>query len=121
VAAMIARAASVEMSAWASDCSFSGYRIGADQSGGHGTILNLTAPFVGSLVNRLGETPRTPFFEIRVHPIYRPERGLWWVKMRRTRIEHILSALPPLATEERTFGIGSSVPEAKHDAARGRY
>src|SRR5262249_2401028 len=30
--------------------------------------------------------------------------------MRRTRIEHILSALPPLATEERTFGIGSSVP-----------
>src|SRR6516164_9510103 len=26
------------------------------------------------------------------------------VKMRRTRIEHILSALPPLATEERTFG-----------------
>jgi hypothetical protein len=33
------------------------------------------------------------------------------VKMRRTRIEHILSALPPLATEKRTFGIGSSVPE----------
>jgi hypothetical protein len=32
------------------------------------------------------------------------------VKMRRTRIEHILSALPPLTTEERTFGIGSSVP-----------
>src|SRR5262245_45275107 len=32
------------------------------------------------------------------------------VKMRRTRIEHILSALPQLATEERTFGIGSSVP-----------
>jgi hypothetical protein len=31
--------------------------------------------------------------------------------MRRTRIEHILSALPPLATEERTFGIGSSVPK----------
>jgi hypothetical protein len=30
--------------------------------------------------------------------------------MRRTRIEHILSALPQLATEERTFGIGSSVP-----------
>jgi hypothetical protein len=28
-------------------------------------------------------------------------------KMRRTRIEHILSALPPLAIEERTFGIGS--------------
>ena len=28
----------------------------------------------------------------------------------RTRIEHILSALPPLATEERTFRIGSSVP-----------
>jgi hypothetical protein len=26
------------------------------------------------------------------------------VKMRRTRIEHILSALPQLATEERTFG-----------------
>jgi len=54
-----------------------------------------------------------------------PLRGLWLgpigksyecsrrpfrVKMRRTRIEHILSALPPLATEERTFGIGSSVP-----------
>jgi hypothetical protein len=34
------------------------------------------------------------------------------VKMRRTRIEHILSALPPLATEERTFGNGSSVPQA---------
>ena len=32
--------------------------------------------------------------------------------MRRTHIEHILSALPPLATEERTFGIGSSVPKA---------
>ena len=32
--------------------------------------------------------------------------------MRRTRIEHILSALPPLATEERTFGIGSFVPES---------
>src|SRR4029077_1985031 len=32
--------------------------------------------------------------------------------MRRTRIEHILSALPPLATEERTFGIGTSVPKA---------
>src|SRR5262245_22354676 len=32
--------------------------------------------------------------------------------MRRTRIEHILFALPPLATEERTFGIGSSVPES---------
>ena len=32
--------------------------------------------------------------------------------MRRTRIEHILSALPPLTTEERTFGIGSFVPEA---------
>ena len=30
--------------------------------------------------------------------------------MRRARIEHILSALPPLATGERTFGIGSSVP-----------
>ena len=30
-------------------------------------------------------------------------------KMRRTRIEHILSALPQLATEDRTFGIGSSV------------
>jgi hypothetical protein len=36
-----------------------------------------------------------------------------WVKMRRTRIEHILSALPPLATEEWTFGIGSSVPEKR--------
>jgi hypothetical protein len=31
--------------------------------------------------------------------------------MRRTRIEHILSALPPLATEERTFGIASFVPK----------
>src|SRR5215831_17065356 len=39
--------------------------------------------------------------------------------MRRTRIEHFLSALPPLATEERTFGIGSSVPLAdKHTAAK---
>ena len=34
------------------------------------------------------------------------------VKMRRTRIEHILCALPQLATEERTFGNGSSVPQA---------
>jgi hypothetical protein len=33
----------------------------------------------------------------------------------RTRIEHILSALPPLATEERTFRIGSSVPQAVID------
>jgi hypothetical protein len=40
-----------------------------------------------------------------------------WVEMRRTRIEHILSALPPLATEERTFGIGSSVPIATFRAA----
>ncbi len=36
--------------------------------------------------------------------------GRFRVKMRRTRSEHILSALPPLTTEERTFGIGSSVP-----------
>ena len=34
------------------------------------------------------------------------------IKMRRTRIEHILSALPPLATEERTLGTGSSAPQA---------
>ena len=34
------------------------------------------------------------------------------MEMRRTRIEHIESALPPLATEERTFGNGSSVPLA---------
>src|SRR6476659_3869318 len=40
-----------------------------------------------------------------------PENSSNWVKMRRTSIEHILSALPPLATEERTFGIGSSVPK----------
>ena len=39
-----------------------------------------------------------------------PERCGLGSKMRRTRVEHILSALPPLATEERTFGIGSSVP-----------
>ena len=30
--------------------------------------------------------------------------------MRRTRIEHILSALPPITTEERTFRIGSLGP-----------
>jgi len=30
--------------------------------------------------------------------------------MRRTHIEHMLSALRPLATEERTFQIDSSVP-----------
>jgi hypothetical protein len=36
--------------------------------------------------------------------------GLVWVKLRRTRPEHISSALPPIATEERTFRIGSSVP-----------
>jgi hypothetical protein len=34
------------------------------------------------------------------------------VKLRRPQPEHILSALPPLATEERTFGIGSFVPKA---------
>jgi hypothetical protein len=39
------------------------------------------------------------------------------VKMRRTRISCPL--YPPLATEERTFGIGSSVPEANRDAAHG--
>src|SRR5262249_15922342 len=44
-----------------------------------------------------------------------------WVKMGRRRIEHILSALPPLATEERTFGIGSSVPiAAERNAAHRR-
>jgi hypothetical protein len=32
--------------------------------------------------------------------------------VRRTRIERILSALPPITTEERTFGIGSSVPNS---------
>lgn len=32
--------------------------------------------------------------------------------MRRTHIEHMLSALRPLATEERTFQIDSSVPRA---------
>jgi hypothetical protein len=32
--------------------------------------------------------------------------------MRRTRIEHILSALPLLATEERTFGIAAPCQEA---------
>jgi hypothetical protein len=42
------------------------------------------------------------------------------VKMRRTRIEHILSALPLLATEERTFGIGSSVPLAAQCSAANR-
>jgi hypothetical protein len=42
------------------------------------------------------------------------------VKMRRTRIEHILSALPPLATEERTFGIGSSVPQAPVSSSSNR-
>jgi hypothetical protein len=30
--------------------------------------------------------------------------------MRRTRIEHMLSAYYPIATEERTFRIGSFVP-----------
>ena len=48
-----------------------------------------------------------------IHHSHRlPERCGLGSKMRRTRVEHILSALPPLATEERTFGIGSSVPEA---------
>src|SRR5262249_25347991 len=32
-------------------------------------------------------------------------------KMRRTPIERILSAFPPLATEKRTFGIGRSRPK----------
>jgi hypothetical protein len=41
-----------------------------------------------------------------------------WVKTRRIRIEHIESALPPLATEERTFGNGSSVPTAIIAAVR---
>jgi hypothetical protein len=43
------------------------------------------------------------------------------VKMRRTRIEHILSALPPLATEERTFGNGSSVPRGDIRVAADSY
>ena len=43
------------------------------------------------------------------------------VKLRRTQPEHILSALPPLATEERTFGIGSFVPIATQCIAAGGY
>src|SRR5262245_11565001 len=34
--------------------------------------------------------------------------------MRRTRVEHILSALPPLATEERTFGIRQLRARSSH-------
>ena len=37
---------------------------------------------------------------------------LKWVKMRRTRIEHMSSAYHPIATDERTSRIGSSVPKA---------
>jgi hypothetical protein len=48
-------------------------------------------------------------------------RGPLWVKMRRTRIEHTLSALPLLATEERTFGIGSFVPKGDIRAAADSY
>src|SRR5215813_7517913 len=54
-------------------------------------------------------TAHPPTRRILLHRTAGPYIG---VKMRRTRIEHILSALPPLATEERTFGIGSSVPLA---------
>jgi hypothetical protein len=43
------------------------------------------------------------------------------VKMQTTRIEHILCALPQLAIEERTFGIGSSVPIATQCTAAGGY
>ena len=35
-----------------------------------------------------------------------------WVEMRRTRIEHMLSAYHPIATTERTFRIGRFVPKA---------
>ena len=35
-----------------------------------------------------------------------------WVKMRRTHIVHMSSALPPIATEERTFLMGRFVPKA---------
>jgi hypothetical protein len=35
-----------------------------------------------------------------------------WVKLRRTQPEHISSALPPLATLEPTWRIGSFVPKA---------
>jgi hypothetical protein len=39
-----------------------------------------------------------------------PARGPVWVKMRRTRIEHMLSPYHPIATGERTSRIGSFVP-----------
>jgi hypothetical protein len=42
--------------------------------------------------------------------------------MRRTRIEHILSALPPLATEEQTFGNRQlrAIPDSCTAASSGR-
>src|SRR5262245_22530156 len=40
--------------------------------------------------------------------------------MRKTRSEHMLSALLPLATEERTFGIGSFVPGSDERSAAAR-
>jgi hypothetical protein len=63
---------------------------------------------IGSLSNR-GPQPSHSANMSVVHYSKVSRRLAAMVKMRRTRIEHILSALPPLATEERTFGIGSSV------------
>ena len=39
-------------------------------------------------------------------------RGPLWVKTGKPQTEQMLSALPRIATEERTFRIGSSVPKS---------
>src|SRR6266581_8942910 len=38
-----------------------------------------------------------------------------WVKLGKAQIEHMLSALPPIATDARTSSIGGFVPKADYD------
>ncbi len=46
-------------------------------------------------------------------------KGPQWVKPGKAQNEHMLSALPPIATDARTSSIGSFVPEG--DMARSKH
>ena len=48
--------------------------------------------------------------QLAAEPVALHTRGLLRVKLRRTQPEHILSALPPIATVGRTSQVGSFVP-----------
>ena len=63
-----------------------------------------------TLQSEAGYSNARPHQPGRRNLLHRTAGPYRWVKMRRTHIEHMLSALPPIATEERTFLIGSSVP-----------